>query len=167
MFYHQKSIFCDWYHQICIFWEIIFYHQILSFVDIKNASSVFQNLHHLYFFIIKIHYLLLHLNLQPKRKIEEDINQLQILSSKDVFWKGIELFQKIWESEETSGVREFLHYFKSQWITSNYGWFEAYSPSCPSTNNCLEAINSFIKHQHIFREWLPLSRFLTLATSVV
>jgi hypothetical protein len=77
--------------------------------------------------------------------IQSDIDRLQVVSEEPVFWSNIKLLMKKWKDNRNKEVQTFLDYFQMQWLDSNSGWFESYSPRVPSTNNSLEAINSLLE----------------------
>jgi len=56
-----------------------------------------------------------------------------------------------------------LQYFENEWLV----WYEGVAIFVPSTNNALEATNKTIKDDSTFRERYSLSRFLSLASTIV
>lgn len=63
--------------------------------------------------------------------------------------------------------RNFIAYFKDQWLLQNQYWYLGVAVFSPSTNNALETFNKVIKDSNILRERLQLSRFLFLAKEMV
>lgn len=98
-----------------------------------------------------------------RREILDDINYLQIARSEAMFKKMLGLFIIKWETSE----KDFINYFRSEWIKNNPNWYEGICANVPSTNNGLESFNRKIKDDCTLRERLPISRFMTLAFSYV
>jgi len=94
-----------------------------------------------------------------KTEIIDDIDKLQLASSKQVFDKALTLFIKKWLQRKQN---KFIEYMNLQWFTTHQNWFEGTAQRVPSTNNALESFNLVYKREHTFRERLPLSRFLEL-----
>lgn len=93
--------------------------------------------------------------------IRADIQALQHAQDDVTFQKASALFLKKWRREKDPVVVHFVQYFQDQWLSSNASWFEGAAPGFPSTNNGLEATNSWIKRGHTLRERLPVGQFLT------
>jgi hypothetical protein len=79
-----------------------------------------------------------------RKDISTDIDQLQLSSSKEVFDKAAALFVKKWMSKKQ---KEFVIYFKREWVDSHTNWYEGVGHFTPSTNNCLEAFNLVLKKE--------------------
>jgi hypothetical protein len=88
------------------------------------------------------------------KKIREDISELPLARSEDDFKAAKFLFLKKYKTED--GLKDFLSYFVREHLDQRDGWFEGRAPGFPSTNNGLEATNSWIKRQGTFRERLSL-----------
>ena len=92
------------------------------------------------------------------KKIREaviaDIYALQLSKSEAEFLAGKKLWQKKWLNHEATS--DFAKYFSEQYLTRHCGWYEGAYLKCPSTNNCLEATNKWIKAPGTFRERLSL-----------
>ncbi|CAH2085242.1 unnamed protein product [Euphydryas editha] len=63
--------------------------------------------------------------------------------------------------------REFITYFKKEWVYQNRNWYLGSSKGSPITNNALESFNRSIKECHTLRERFPLSRFLVVVSDMV
>lgn len=63
--------------------------------------------------------------------------------------------------------REFITYFKKEWVYQNRNWYLGSSKGSPITNNALESFNRSIKDCHTLRERFPLSRFLLVVSDMV
>jgi hypothetical protein len=68
-----------------------------------------------------------------RASLKADINILQSLPTGSSFNHGLNLFLNFWEKVES--VATFLAYFKSQYVRKFPGWYEAFAPGFPSTNN--------------------------------
>jgi hypothetical protein len=67
----------------------------------------------------------------------------------------------------TPGDRNFVEYFRREWVTGDLkNWYEGATPFI-TTNNGLEAINRNIKDSHMLRNKLPLHKFLNTAEEMV
>lgn len=101
----------------------------------------------------------------PKAKqneLLEDLRQIQVISSPEIFDAVMKLFLKKWES-----YPNFIEYFTKQWIHLNPNWYEGAKILTPSTNNALEATNRVIKDDRTFRERLPLPRFIEVLYHII
>lgn len=94
-----------------------------------------------------------------KIRILQEINQLQLSWSPEVFQKASKLLQSKWTEE---GFTVFVHYMEGQWFEANCNWYEGVAIRCPSTNNALESFNNEIKREATLRKRFPLRRFLTI-----
>lgn len=92
-----------------------------------------------------------------------DIDKLQLASSVAIFNKALQCFVEKWENEE----KEFIKYFKQEWIHLNPNWFEGIMLFTPTTNNPQESFHSVVKSHHTFRERKSLAHFLTTAMDCV
>jgi hypothetical protein len=95
---------------------------------------------------------------KPKEHIKEllsDLDKLQLCHSDDIFKNVLELFLDKWAVQ-----KEFVSYFRKQWVDKNNNWYEGSGLLIPSTNNGLESWNRVIKDEHTLRERLPISHFL-------
>ena len=63
--------------------------------------------------------------------------------------------------------KEFITYFKNEWVDTHDGWYEGYAELTPSTNNALESNNRYIKDNGTLRSKLDLSVFLNTAKQIV
>ncbi len=63
--------------------------------------------------------------------------------------------------------REFLVYFKSQWDSSRFKWFEGWLKDQPSTNNGLEATNRWIKNNYTNRTRKQLHEFIPICMNML
>jgi hypothetical protein len=105
-----------------------------------------------------------------QEEIVSDIELLQLCESCELFDKAIKLFERKWKTQRqtNSHLNDFLKYFADEWLVeTNRGWYEGVALFVPSTNNALEATNRTIKDDSTFRERFSLSRFLSLATTIV
>ncbi|RNA08219.1 hypothetical protein BpHYR1_013466, partial [Brachionus plicatilis] len=91
-------------------------------------------------------------------QIRQDILQLQLCESEDIFDAALKFFFL-----ELECLNNFLDYFSSEWTTSLKGWFEGYALGLPSTNNAIEAWNRVIKVEATMRERHNLEVFLSIA----
>lgn len=103
--------------------------------------------------------------LEEKHAIKIDIYALQTCKSEEVFKIGAELFIKKWEANEN--VKQFISYFKKNWLDQNECWYEGAAVGYPSTNNGIEAINSVLKNKHIFGEQYPVDLFLSSLNNII
>lgn len=91
-----------------------------------------------------------------KMAILDDMTQLQLSPSEDVFDCMSNLFLEKW----TPMKPQFTAYFQKTWLKdSNRNWFEGYAHCSPSTNNALEATNNRIKNDFDFREKVMVAVF--------
>jgi hypothetical protein len=49
---------------------------------------------------------------------------------------------------------------QEMWFSTHQNWYEGIANNTPTQNNALESYNLVIKKDDIFRERMPLSRFL-------
>jgi len=89
--------------------------------------------------------------------IMNDIDALQLASSKEIFDKAMPLFIKKWLTKKQ---KDFIEYMKEMWFSTHSNWYEGCAIKTPSHNNALESHNLVIKKEETFRERMPLSRFL-------
>jgi len=94
----------------------------------------------------------------------EDIDQLQLSQSTEIFKRAVSLFIKKWK---TKNAKEFLQYMNKKWLSTHNSWYEGYKHFTPSTNNGLESNNRIIKDEQTIRERVPLSRFSQQALEIV
>ena len=99
---------------------------------------------------------------KKQKEILGDIDSLHLATSPTLFNKALTAFLRKHAKEE-----EFIAYFKQEWVSLNPNWYLGSAEGCPVTNNALESFNRGIKDSHTFRERLPLSRFLSVATNMV
>lgn len=88
-------------------------------------------------------------------KILSDLDLLQLSPSIEAFQIALKLFFEKWKEE-----KEFLAYFKEQWVDHNGNWYEGLRKFTPKTDNALEGKNRWIKDSHTMRDRLPLVQFL-------
>ena len=86
-----------------------------------------------------------------------DIQTLQVCPTEKLFKSGCELFLKKYLEPKYVQINLLM---EEKYFNSTKYWCECYSKNNPSTNNGLEATNSFIKRQQTLRERLPLNIFL-------
>lgn len=94
------------------------------------------------------------------KDLKQDIYALQTCKDESTFLKASNLFLEKWSGTDDDQVKEFIHYFNSQWLEKNSKWYEGIAVGYPSTNNGLEATNSVIKKEYTLRERLPVGQFL-------
>ena len=82
-----------------------------------------------------------------RHEIIDEIDALQLSSSKEVFDKALPLFVKKWLQKKQT---EFVAYMKLQWFTTHQYWKEGVAHHTPSTNNALESFNLVIKKKKNF-----------------
>ncbi len=104
-------------------------------------------------------------------EIDTDIDDIQIMYSKESFEHALKLFNIKWRGKETS-VDNFLDYFEKVWIrettnqktgkkTCHNKWYEgAHKQGQPSNNNGLESNNRVVKDKFTLRERMAISRYL-------
>lgn len=97
-----------------------------------------------------------------RQRLRDDIVQLQLSISPEVFAIAKQLFLSKWSAMKNQEITNFLTYFTSEWIDKNGSWYEGYAIGSPSTNNCLEAVNLTIKTEQTLRDRLPIARFMNL-----
>jgi hypothetical protein len=107
-----------------------------------------------------------------KDEIDTDIDDLQIMYSKETFDYALKLFKEKWRGKENPSIDDFLDYFEKVWIretinpatgkkTCHNKWYEgAHSIGQPSSNNGLESTNRVIKDKFTQRERMAISRYL-------
>ncbi len=105
---------------------------------------------------------LINITKELKEEIIDDIKTLQLSQSKEVFEAATKLFLKKHKSE-----KEFITYFKNEWVDTHDGWYEGYAELTPSTTNALESNNRYIKDNGTLRSKLDLSVFLNTAKQIV
>ena len=99
--------------------------------------------------------------------IEDDIFNIQICPSAQIFKLAIKLFEKKWR-EESDEIDIFIDYFKREWCDSkNCNWYEGAASRIPSNNNGCEGTNRWTKENHTLRNIEGISRFLTTAFRMV
>lgn len=91
-----------------------------------------------------------------KPLIKEDLRLIQTAPTKAIFEMMATLFCEKWSTVE----KEFIEYFKTQWMGVHCNWYEGVAEFTPSTNNALESHNSVIKRKVTLRRRLPLNQFL-------
>ena len=101
---------------------------------------------------------------QMKTEIRRDIYVLQLCKSAQEFGVAKELFLKKWATDD---IEQFVSYFRSQYLEKHTSWYEGIDLRAPSTNNCLEATNRWIKTLGTFRERHVLGRFVEVCTDIV
>ena len=92
----------------------------------------------------------------------QDILQLKLCESEDIFDAALKLFFLKYRSKKLECLNNFLDYLSSEWTTSLKGWFEGYALGLPSTNNALEAWDRVIKVEATMRERHNLGVFLSI-----
>ena len=65
------------------------------------------------------------------------------------------------------GEKDFIKYFKSEWLDQHEGWYEGYAEKTPSTNNALESNNRVIKDNGTLRARLDLRLFLNTTKQII
>jgi len=103
------------------------------------------------------------LSKNARRQLQCDVQALQNCQDASTFLKAVPLFLKKW----TAIHPDFVKYFREQWISKNYQWFEGAAVGQPSSNNGLEATNGVIKSEHTMRERLPVGQFLSTTLEIV
>ena len=68
----------------------------------------------------------------------QDIRLLQRQGNVNVFKIGLQLFLDYYNMHGNAQVKEFLLYFKKEYVSMFRGWNEAHAPGYPSTNNSQE-----------------------------
>lgn len=101
-------------------------------------------------------------NINNRAELLDDIDSLQLSSSREVFEKAKPLFIEKWKHES-----KFIAYMLNQWLTSHQTWYEGVAMLTPSTNNALESFNLCIKKEETCRERLPLARYLKLTLKML
>jgi hypothetical protein len=96
-----------------------------------------------------------------------DIEALQHCESTLTFEKASLLFCKKWKRHPDQRVKDFIHYFHEQWLIKYPCWYEGAARGLPSTNNGVEATNSWMKRSHTLRERLPVNQFLVKVFELV
>lgn len=97
---------------------------------------------------------------ETRKRIRDDIYEMQVCESELIFQTIIDLFFAKWAESQREDVAEFMRYFRKEWINSHRSWYEGYAPGVPSTNNALESTNCRIKMDETLRVREPLRRFL-------
>jgi len=93
---------------------------------------------------------------ERKYDIIENIDQLQLSQSSEIFKRAVALFIKKWKSKNEN---EFMAYMTKKWLSIHNSWYEGYNHFTPSTNNGLESDNRILKHEQTLRKQVSLSRF--------
>ena len=93
-----------------------------------------------------------------QEKINSEIHLLQACNTPELFTRASQLWLRKWEKSSISGVREFILYFRSQWLENNFGWYAGHAPLHPSTNNGLESCNRVVKGKDTLRSRLLLGK---------
>ncbi len=97
--------------------------------------------------------------------LSKDIYQLHACHSITEFNFLKSLFYTKYENKGDE-FREFLVYFKSQWDSSRFKWFEGWLKDQPSTNNGLEATNRWIKNNYTNRTRKQLHEFIPICMNM-
>jgi hypothetical protein len=96
-----------------------------------------------------------------RQQIRADIDDLQGLSTPELFEYGYSKFLAKWRAKNNIHINEFLDYFNSEWIeSSNNKWYEGAAKNIPSTDNGLESTNNTIKKVHTLRKLLGVNDYL-------
>ena len=90
------------------------------------------------------------------------IKILQLSQNNEVFDDAAKLFIKKYKTE-----KDFIAYFKKEWLDTHEGWYEGYAKNTPSTNNALESSNRYVKDNGTLRARLDLSMFLSVAKQII
>lgn len=99
---------------------------------------------------------------EKKSEVMNDVDALQLSPSEPFFKKATEMFLKKWRKQ-----KDFVQYFKTQWVDANANWYEGAQLLAPSTNNAIEAFNRVLKDTGTNRERHPLSRFRAVGMNIV
>ena len=99
---------------------------------------------------------------KKQKTLLQDIDMLQSATSPDMFQSALAAFMTKYVDQ-----REFITYFKKEWVYQNRNWYLGSSKGSPITNNALESFNRSIKDCHTLRERFPLSRFLVVVSDMV
>lgn len=91
-----------------------------------------------------------------KSLIFEDIRKMHLAPNKSTFTMMSKLFCAKWIEIE----KNFVAYFKKEWLNMHCNWFEGAAQYTPSTNNALESHNAVIKRKITLRRRLPMNEFL-------
>lgn len=95
--------------------------------------------------------------------IIDDIDKLQLAPSVEIFQNALEGFLDKWHNRE----KQFIEYFRNEWVHLNPNWFEGILKFTPTTNNPQESFHKVVKSHHTFRERQSLAHFLTTAMDCV
>ncbi len=99
-------------------------------------------------------------------KILMDVKILQLATSPEQFNAASKLFLEKYSDNPNPNIKQFLEYFKKEWLLKHPGWYEGYLEGCPSTNNGLESINGTLKKESTFRTRVSLSVFILKANKI-
>lgn len=71
-------------------------------------------------------------------------------------------------SFKNGGVKErdFINYFKKQWLSAHKNWYEGAADYTPATNNGLEGFNGVIKSLYTLRSQLPFAEFIEVISKI-
>ena len=98
---------------------------------------------------------------------KSDMVTLQHCQDKSTLKKASALFLEKWRKDKGIRVKDFLQFFKEQWLQKYLHWYEGAAPKFLSINNGLETTNLWIKQSHTLRKRLPGGQFVTSALSLV
>jgi hypothetical protein len=101
-------------------------------------------------------------NKQIQKSLLLDIDDLHSITCRETFVAASEAFLHKHQEQ-----KEFIEYFREQWLVQNPNWYLGAGSISPSTNNALESYNKVIKDSNTLRERFPLSRFLVVAVEMV
>lgn len=107
------------------------------------------------------------LQTRTRLDLKLDIRALQTCADEETFMKASDLFLAKWRKKNDVCIKTFVDYFEGEWLRKNAAWYEGAARGCPSTNNGLEATNSWVKRNHTLRERLPVGQFVNSITDLV
>jgi hypothetical protein len=106
--------------------------------------------------------------ISQRQNILDDIAQLQVCNSPNLFKFMYGLFEKKWSGYNDPKITDFMSYFKTTWIESiNSGWYEGFAEKIPSTDNGLESTNRLIKDIYTLRERLAVYAYFNNAFKMI
>jgi len=97
-------------------------------------------------------------------RLLSDIHALQTCPDEETFHVASELFLK---KRDWLIEKDFIEYFRKQWLEKYKSWCEGAARGYSSTNNGIESMNVAIKREHTIRERLPVEQFLQSAAELV
>lgn len=104
-----------------------------------------------------------HLSGETRQIFENDLYELHLASSNEIFDAASQLFVAKWKKKSS----HLMVYFEKEWLFQNRNWYEGFAIQVPSTNNAIESFNRVLKDEQTLRERMDLTVFKVKMCEVV